>query len=70
MASSAPSGLKGAFLLTISSVHASIGWWESLWKCVGSGPAVAHNGVRGDNDVDGREARKQPNHQLDEEEET
>ena len=41
-----------------------------IWKCAGSGPAVAHNGVRGDNDVDERVARKQPNHQSDEEEET
>jgi hypothetical protein len=30
---------------------------------------VAHNGVRGDNDVEEREARGQPNHQLDEEDE-
>jgi hypothetical protein len=41
-----------------------------MWKCAESGPAVAHNGVRGDNDVDERAARKQPNHQSDEEEET
>ena len=35
-----------------------MGWWESMGKGEGSGPAVAHNGVRGDNDVEGREARE------------
>jgi hypothetical protein len=33
------------------------------------GGCVTHNGVRGDNDVEVQVARKQPNHQLDEEEE-
>jgi hypothetical protein len=74
MTSSVPSGLEDVFywlfLLTIESVHASIGLWESIWKCAESGPAVAHNGVRHDDDVDERVARKQPNHQSDEEEET
>ena len=33
----------------------------------GKGPAGAHNGVRGDNDVEVGVTREQPNHQLDEE---
>lgn len=33
----------------------------------GEGCVIAHNGVRGDNGVEVREAREQPNHQSDEE---
>ena len=77
MASSAPSGLEDVFIWTASIASSLIivdrpGQVEvAMWKHVTeSGPAVAHNGVRGDNDVDERVARKQPNHQSDEEEET
>jgi hypothetical protein len=34
----------------------------------GEGWVIAHNGVRGDDDVEVREAREKPNHQSDEEE--
>ena len=38
-----------------------VGWWESLWserRIDGEEWEITHNGVRGDNDVEVREARE------------
>jgi hypothetical protein len=47
-----------------------MGWWESIEseRRIGEkGLELAHNGVRGDDEVEVREAREKPNHQSDEE---
>jgi len=65
-----PQLARGRFLLTLLYVYAVVGIAVEVEGRVGcEGPAVAHNGVRGDNDVEVAEARKQPSHQSDEEDE-